>query len=228
MTRGDWSVVEAAAQLLERDEREAVLGDLLEASESAWRGVVDVMGLVVRRQAGFWKSWRPWVAAFGLALPGSLLLMGSSLSVSWKFQRLMNPSGTADGTDYWMLICNALLLIGWAWTGGFVVGSVSRRTVWVSVLACISPCLFCLARFRESSLSRLCLLLFLVPAIWGVRWGLRTVRIRLGSAMVLAVAITLLMIPAWHGKGAWIFNCALVWPTWYMVMTARRSDELTR
>jgi hypothetical protein len=228
MMRHDWSVVEAAAQLLERDEREAVLGDLLEAGGSVWRGLVDVVGLVVRRQAGLWKSWRPWVAAFGLALPGSLLLMGTSLSVSWKVQHVMNPNGIVEGVGFWMLICNALLLIGWAWTGGFVVGSMSRGTVWVSVLACISPCLFCLARFREASLSRLCLLLFLVPAIWGVRWGLRKARIRLGPAMVLAVAITLLMIPAWHGKGAWIFNCALIWPTLYMVMTARRSDELTR
>ena len=224
----DWSLVETAAQLLERDEREVVLGDLLEAGESAWRGLVDVVGLVARRQAGLWKSWRPWVAAFGLALPGSLLLMGTSLSVSWKVQHMMNPNGIAEGVGFWMLICNALLLIGWAWTGGFVVGAVSRRTVWVSVLACISPCLFCLVRFRESSLSRLCLFLFLVPAIWGVRWGLRRARIRLGSAMFLAVAITLLMIPMWHGKGAWIFNCALIWPTWYMVITARRSGELTR
>jgi hypothetical protein len=224
----DWSLVEAAAQLLERDEREAVLGDLREAGENAWRGWVDVVGLIVRRQAGLWKNWRPWVAAFGLALPGSLLLMGSSVSISWKFQRMMNPNEIAGGVGFWVLICNALLLIGWAWTGGFVVGSVSRRTVWVSVLACISPCLFCLARFRETSLSRFCLFLFLVPAIWGVRWGLQMARIRFGSAMVLAAAITVLMIPTWHGKGARIFDCALVWPTWYMVMTARRSGELTR
>ena len=228
MMRGDWSVVEAAAQLLERDEREAVLGDLLEADGNAWCGLVDVVGLVIRRQAGLWKNWRPWVAAFGLALPGSLLLMGASVSVSWKFQHLMYPNRIAGSAGFWMLICNVLLLIGWAWTGGFVVGSVSRRTVWVSVLACVSPCLFCLARFREPSLSRLCLLLFLVPAIWGVRRGLRLARVRLGSAMVLALAITLLMIPTWHSKGAPIFNCALIWPTWYMVMTARRSDELMR
>jgi hypothetical protein len=228
MTRVDWSLVEAAAQLLGRDEREVVLGDLLEAGENVWRGLIDVLGLVVRRQAGLWKSWRPWVAGFGLALPGSLLLMGSSISVSWKFQRLMSARGAVEGAGFLWLICNALLLIGWAWTGGFVVGSLSRRTVWVSIAACFSPCLFCLTRFRETSLSRLCLLLFLVPAIWGVRRGLRSARIRLGSAVVLAVAITVLMIPTWHGKGAWIFNCALVWPTWYMVMTARRSDELTR
>ena len=221
MTRVDWSLVEAVAQLLERDEREAVLGDLLEAGVGAWRGLIDVGGLVVREQVGLWKSWRPWVAAFGLALPGSLLLMGTSISVSWKFQRLMGSSEMM-GAGLLMLFCNALLLVGWAWTGGFVVGSVSRQTVWVSVAACWSPCLFCLMRFRESSLSRLCLLLFLVPAVWGVRWGLRRTRMRLGSAMFLAVALTLLMIP-WHGRGTWIFNWALIWPTWYMVATARRS-----
>jgi hypothetical protein len=228
MTRVDWSLVETAAQLLEHDEREAVLGDLLEAGEGAWRGLADVVGLVARRQAGLWKNWRPWLAAFGLALPGSLLLMGSSLSVSWKLQHLMSPSTVMAGAGLLVLICNALLLIGWAWTGGFVVGSLSRRTLWVSIAACCSPCLFCLARFRETSLSRLCLLLFLVPAILGVRQGLRMTRIRLGSAMVLAVAVTMLMIPTWHGRGAWVFNWALIWPTWYMVATSRRSDELMR
>jgi hypothetical protein len=228
MTRGNWSVVEAAAQLLEHDEREAVLGDLLEAGESVWRGVVDVMSLIIRRQAGLWKSWRPWVAAFGLALPGSLALMGTSISVSWKFEHLMNPSAGVSEAGLLALICNALLLVGWAWTGGFVVGSMSRRTVWVSVLACVSPCLFCLSRFRETSLSRLCLLLFLLPAIWGVRWGLKRARIRLSCAMGLAVGVTALMIPMWHGKSVPLFNFALMWPTWYMVMTARRTGELTR
>lgn len=222
----EWSVVEAAAELLERDEREAVLGDLFEDGESAWRGLLDVAGLVVRRQAGLWKSWRPWLAAFGLALPGSLALMGSSLSVSWKVQRLMISGAATEGSGLPALLCSTLLLVGWAWTSGFVVGTVSRRTVWVSVVACLSPCVFCLMRFREPSLSRLCLLLFLIPAAWGIRQGLRKARIGLGLAMVLAVGITVLMIPTWHGNGAWIFHWALIFPTWYMVATARSSNEL--
>ncbi len=226
MTRVDWSLVESAARLLERDEREAVMGDLVEAGVGAWRGLVDVAGLVVRRQAELWMSWRPWLAAFGLALPGSLLLMGTSVSVSWKVQRLLGSNEMA-GAGLLALLWNVLLLIGWAWTSGFVVGALSRRTVWVSIVACFSPCLFCLARFRETSLSRLCLLLFLVPAVWGVCWGLRSARIRLGSAVVLAVAITALMIP-WHGKGVWIFNWVLIWPAWYMVATARRTGGITR
>jgi hypothetical protein len=33
-----------------------------------------------------------------------------------------------------------------------------------------------------------------------------------------------LMIPTWS-RGLWIFNCALIWPAWYIVATARRPRE---
>ena len=81
MTAIGWSLVDAASRLLERPEREVVLGDLYEAGMGAWKGLLDVLGLVVRRQAALWQSWRPWLAGFGLALPASFLLMGVSLSV---------------------------------------------------------------------------------------------------------------------------------------------------
>jgi hypothetical protein len=214
----DGSLVEFAAQLLERDEREAVLGDLLEARESLWQGVPDVLGLVLRRQVILWKNWRPWLAAFGIALPGSFLLMGFSLSVSWhlqNYERIGLP----------LLVSHILLLIAWSWTGGFVVASVSRRTLWVSIASTFLPCLFCLARFRGWSLPRLCLLLFLVPAIWGVFHGLRATRIKLRPAIVLAVALTMLMI-AESSAGLWLMNWLLIWPTWYLVATARRLPAL--
>src|SRR6266851_1778965 len=168
MTGIGWSLVEVAGQLLEREERESVLGDLVEAGESAWQGLLDVLGLVVRRQTIHWKSWRPWLAAFGLALPFSFLLMGFSLSVSRSYQNFVDSkilaNGLTIGAGFLLLISHIFLLIAWSWTGGFFVGSVSRRTLWVSIASSCFPCLFCLARFRESSLPRLCLLLFLVPA----------------------------------------------------------------
>jgi hypothetical protein len=222
-----WTLVEVVSQLLERDEREAVRGDLAEAGESGWRGLLDVLGLVIRRQALLWKNWRPWLAAFGLALPSTLLLMGFSLSVSQSYQRLFNPvlvkaTGLSVGPGFSLLLCHVLLLLGWSWTGGFVVGSVSRRTVWVSAILGLLPCVFCLARFRVESLSRFCLLLFLLPAIWGVCRGLQIARIKLSSAIVLAVAVTALTIPMWSNNGQWIPNWALSWPAWYLVATARR------
>jgi hypothetical protein len=233
MTGVGWSLVEVAAQLLERDEREAVLGDLLETAETAWQDLLDILGLVIRRQASPWKDWRPWLAAFGVALPSSLLLMGVSVSVSCTYQRLTGPKFfdgcAATGQEgFLLLLCHVLLLIAWSWTCGFVVGSVSRRTLWVSAALCLFPCLFCLARFREASLSRLCLFLFLLPAILGVRHGLRSTRIKLGSAFVLAITVTVLMISAWSNGAMWILNWALLWPAWYLAATAWRPGRESR
>jgi hypothetical protein len=225
MTSAGWSFVEVAAYLLEREEREVVLGDLIEAGESAWLGLWDVLGLVARRQLVPLKSWRLWLASFGLALPGSLLLMGFSVSISQTYQRLIHPAvfkatGLTIGPGFTLLLCNVLLLIGWSWTGGFVMGSVSRRTVRVSAVLSFLPCVFCLAKFRVESLSRFCLLLFMFPAVWGVRRGLQISQIRLRTALILAVAITLLTSPTWSSSGSWIPNWALSWPAWYLVATA--------
>jgi len=214
MTGITWSFVDAVSQLLDRDEREVVRGDLAEAGANAWHGLVEVFGLVIRRQAEHWKAWRPWLAAFGLALPASFLLMGFSLFVSRSVQQFKL-------SDSVPLVCYLLLLIGWSWTGGFVVGSVSPKTVWVSAALTFSPCLFCLARFRHDSVSRFCLLLFLLPAVWGVTKGLQNIRIHRSLAIAVALAITLLTISTRTGEGSWLIACALTWPVWYMVAKAR-------
>jgi hypothetical protein len=230
MTSVTWSLVEVVAQLLHRDERDAVLGDLVEARSTGWQSLFGILGLVIRQNVGLWKSWRPWLAAFGLALPSSLLLMGFSISISRTYQQVVGPTilkaiGLTVGPGFSLLLCNVLLLISWSWTGGFVMGSVSRRTVWVSAALSFLPCLFCLERFRIDSLSRLCLLLFLPPAIWGVYQGLRIAQIKLSSAIILALAITVLTIPAWSSSGPWIPNWALSWPAWYLVAMARRPGK---
>jgi hypothetical protein len=216
------------SQLLEGDEREAVQGDLLEGGETAWQSLLAVLGLVIRREAALWSNWRPWLAAFGLALPSSFLLMGFSLSVSRAYQQFVgvtvhHATGLSVGPGFALFLCNVLLLAAWSWTGGFVVGSVSRRTVWVSAALSFAPCVFCLERFRVESLSRLCLLLFLPAALWGAHRGLQIARIKRSSALALAVGVTALTIPMWGSGGAWIPNWALSWPAWYLVATARRS-----
>jgi hypothetical protein len=232
-----WSLVEVAARLLERDEREAVLGDLVESCETPWRSLCGVLGVVCRREVAHWKSWQPWLAAFGVAFPSSLLLMGVSLSVSWSYltvrcPELLQKSSLTLGSGTLVLLCKALLLIGWSWTGGFAVGSLSRRTLWASTLLCYLPCLFCLSRFRVESVSRYCLLLFLLPAIWGVHQGLRISRMKLSWAIALAITITILMLPDWS-RGAqhwwspprWTLNWILIWPAWYAVVRAWTSPR---
>jgi hypothetical protein len=230
MTSMHWPLVEVAARLLERDEREAVLGDLLETGEGAWRGLLDVLGLVVRRQLSHWKNWQPWLAVFGLALPGSLILMGISVSVSSIYERLIDhriligsPHAIHEG--FLQLLCRGLLLIGCSWACGFVLGSIAQRTLWVSIASSCFACLFCLVQFREPSLSRLCLFLFLLPASWGVRQALRLIRINLALAIFLAIAITTLMILPSNSRGLWTLNWSLVWPAWYFVATAQGAGR---
>jgi hypothetical protein len=226
-TTGSW-LVDLVSRLLPPDEREIVEGDLLEGGDSAWQSMLAVVGLIIRREAALWRNWRPWLAAFGLAFPSSFLLMGFSLSVSRAYQQLAGgPILHATGIDvrpgFALFLCNVFLLAAWSWTGGFVVGSISRRTVWVSAALSFIPCLFCLERFRIECLSRLCLLLFLPVALWGAHRGLQMARIKRSSAVALAIAVTALTIPTWTSSGAWIPNWALSWPAWFLVATARRT-----
>jgi hypothetical protein len=223
-----WPLLELTSKLLDQDEREVVLGDLLETNENVWQGFLDVFGLVFRRQAGLWKHPRPWLAGFVVTLPGSYLLMTASISVSCTYQRLVNhkvyighwPTGHEG---FPLLLCHIFLLIAWSWSAGYMVGSLSRRTLWVSVVLSVLPTVF----FLCMPLSRLCLFLFLLPAILGVRRGLQNPPISLRSASLLALTMTVLMISAWSNKALWTLNWALLWPAWYLVAAAGSPTRLS-
>jgi hypothetical protein len=227
-----WPLVELFSKLLEQEEREVVLGDLQETNQSAWRGFLDVFGLIFRRQGDLWKDPRPWFAGYLLTLPGSYLLMIASLSVSCTYQRLVNhkvfdtkwPTGHEG---YLLLLCHFFLLLAWSSSLGYVVGSISRRTLWASAALSIFP--FGYLCIVPSGLpSRACLFLFLLPAIFGVRLGLRNARISLRSASLLALTTTVLMISAWSSGALWILNWVLIWPPWYLAAIAWRSAKSSR
>ena len=110
MSRTESRLVGFVSHLLEPNEREVVLGDLEEGGDSARQSLVAILGLVIRREAALWRNWRPWLAAFGLALPFSFLLMGFSLSVSRAYQQY---AGVHVGPGFALLLCNVLLLAGW-------------------------------------------------------------------------------------------------------------------
>lgn len=227
-----WQLVRLISRLLERDERDAVLGDLLETNVSAWRGFLDVFGLVFRRQAGLWKDPRPWLAGFVVTLPSSYLLITASVSVSCTYQRLVNhkvygvhwPTGHEG---FPLLLCHIFLLATWSWTGGYIVGLVSGRTLWASAALSVFPSVFCLCKYPSGSLSRPCMFLFLLPAIFGVHRGLRNARIPLRTTSLLALTMTVLMIAAWSNQALWILNWALILPPWCLVATAWRSERRT-
>ena len=211
------------SRLLDPGEREAVLGDLEEMGVGPWQALTEIGGLVLRREAGHLSNWRPWVAALGVSVPTSFMFMGESVALCAGGVSLAAAVATRQpyAPAIEMLAVQALLLAGWAWTCGRLVGSLSRRTAWFSILAYGSPCLFCLSRFRVASLSRLSLLLFVLPLAMGLWQGLRkgSVGPRIGvatAAVVTALAI-IVQLGAPGGAGIasrLISNLVQTWPAW--------------
>jgi hypothetical protein len=223
-----WPLLELTSRLLDHEEREVVLGDLQETNENPWRGLLDISGLVFRRQAGLWRDPRPWLAGFALALPSSYLLMIASVSVTCTYQRLVNhklyPGGPTGHEGFPLLLCHIFLLIAWSWSGGYMVGTASRRTLWASAALSALPFWFflCMPFYKP------CFLLFLPPAILGVRRGWQRARISFRAASVLALTMTVLMISAWSNEALWVVNWALLCPAWYLVAAAWQSGQQGR
>lgn len=209
------SLAEMATIFLALKDRDAVLGDLAETGASGWSALASVMGLVVRQQVEFWRTWQPWIAG-GVAFAGSLLLLAISFGLSMDSRYLLRGE-----RGYGSVLCEAPLMLSWAWTSGFVVGSLSQKTRWICAILCAIPCLSCVLRFHDTSLSRLCVLLFLLPAVVGAAQGTRRVRLPHRTALILAVAMTALML-IWHGM--YIRNWFFFLPAWWLVAHAERSN----
>jgi hypothetical protein len=223
MTAILWRLVDAVSQLLDDRDREVVLGDLAESGETPWQGSCGIASLLLKREAAHWPSW---MAALLLSVPGGLLLAGFSLTVSHAYDRaFFHATGLAAAPSISLLLCNLLILAAWRWTGAIVVGSLSRRAVWMSAALAFVPCAFCITRFDLEATSRLSLLLLLLPAILSAVRGQPLARMGLRPAIAFAAGVTVLTIPAWANHGVWFPNWALSWPAWYLVGTARRGGK---
>jgi hypothetical protein len=153
MKRFNWWLAEIVSLSLTPEEWEAVNGDLAESGETGGQALRDVLGLVVRRQIALWKSWRPWLAFLALVVPLGVLLSlvsrmmadGSAIYAwmylnNWTWTYVTNAGARIDLIRYGADIAlKYLALLCWSWTGGFLLGSLSRRTISVNVS------LFCLA-----------------------------------------------------------------------------------
>jgi len=208
------SVAEMAAIFLVPKDRDAVLGDLAETGASGWSALGSVLGLVVRQQMELWRASQPWVAG-SMSFAGSLLLLCVSFGLSVDSRHLLR------GERGWgSVLCEALLMLSWAWTSGFVVGSLSAKTRWVSGILCAIPCLSCVLRFHNTSLSRLCVLLFLQPGLVGAVQGVRRARLSHRTALALAIAMTALML-VWGDM--YMRDWFLSLPAWWLVAHAGPS-----
>jgi hypothetical protein len=218
-----WKLIEVMTLQLTPTEREIVLGDLIETRETAWRGMREVSGLVARRQLQLWNGWRPWLAAPGLAFPCTFMLMGFSFAISselrnhfvygWQLSLF-----STEPVEAILLLCQVLVLLICAWAAGFTIESVSRRTFVVSAICCLLPCLFCLLRFRQESLPRFCLLLFLLPAVAGVCFSRRGGTINRRRALALALVATICMAVLAACGQQRVLNWVLIWPSWYLAI----------
>ncbi len=155
MNRINWWLVGIVSRSLSPDEREAVQGDFAESGETAGRALRGLLGLVLRRQVDLWTDWRPWLALLGLVIPLGLLLSlvsrmtadGSAIYAwmylnNWTWTYVTNAGARTDLIRYGADISlHYLALVSWAWTGGFLLGSLSRRTIQANVS------LFCMVLF---------------------------------------------------------------------------------
>ncbi|HEY6290620.1 MAG TPA: hypothetical protein VI455_03535 [Terriglobia bacterium] len=152
MNRICWRWADILSRMLERNEREAVRGDLAESGETGFRTLLGVLGLVARRQAALWTHWRPWLALVGLIVPLGMLLSVASRRIAdssaiyiwlyannWDWAFVRNPGFRHDLVHYVSLILlDYLTLVCWSWTGGFVLGAASRGMIQINgVLFCV-------------------------------------------------------------------------------------------
>ncbi|HXR77165.1 MAG TPA: hypothetical protein VN737_14400 [Bryobacteraceae bacterium] len=243
MNRICWSLVDVLSRTLDPDERAAVLGDFSESREAAPQALRNLLGLVVRRQAALWKDWRPWLAlvgVVGILGPKLLYISGTLLFPVYMDLRAYRQYGVLYGTgltayeETVLFVCQGLALVVWSWAGGFVLGSLSRRTIWITgslyflfgllpfLLLFRSLILFSqqfvglLYRGQGSILLLLALLtvlasaLLLVSAISGVRQGVRRLALTLPQAGALTI-VTLALIAAATWTGGWPHAAVIRW-----------------
>jgi len=132
------------ARTLDEAERESVLGDLREAGEGGWNAVSQILGLVLRRQAGAAKDRCLQVALVALVAPFAFLLsavsqdvIGAGALYAWMYVNNWDW-GLATTAGFWYVLREAalelstscMLLACWSWSAGFVLGRLSKQFVW--------------------------------------------------------------------------------------------------
>jgi hypothetical protein len=144
-----WPLADLASRLLEPHEREAVRGDLVEAGATGTQALLQILGLVARRQAALWADWHPWFALVAVVLPLGVLVShasrwwadSSAMDVAlyiriWEWSYLTYPGWRRDVLGIvWSFALSAAALSAWSWTCGYLLASLSRRTVWIMAFA---------------------------------------------------------------------------------------------
>jgi len=140
ISRTCWVLALWLSSTLERAEREAVVGDLAESGESGGRALVNVFGLVMRRQAAGWKDSHFWVVLFILVIPFSFMLCaavqgvaGLSAVYTWMYANNWDWA-LLKNFGFWYVLGGAVMQLSleclmvacWSWSAGFLLGSIRK------------------------------------------------------------------------------------------------------
>jgi hypothetical protein len=238
MTRLTWWLVDRVSLVLEPDERSVVRGDFAELRKTGRQALCELLGLVGRRQLTPWRDWGTWVALVGAALPLGLILglvsrswaEGSAIdAVVWvhygQWSYLSNPGWRNDlvrvGVKRFL---NCAALVGWSSTCGFVLGSLSRRAIWVNGILfgaglfgatlgtntaarTWNPSVFSMPFYSVLFPVMFRIALVVLPALWGIRLGLRPDPLPLRRVVLSALALAALTAAVTRGlQGSVIYS----------------------
>lgn len=234
------SLIDKLSLLLERDERDAVLGDLAEAQASAIATFCAVTGLVVRRQAAHWTGWRSWAALIGITGLAGVSLIDLSVSVgglyhlySWvalnyRFidPALLDETGLTLGPGVARTLYRLLFALMASWSLGLALARWARPTLWAHAVLLLLVALYFLTTLRPS--PGLYAVAGLIPAALafaaGIAQGLRRRTLDTRTAMLAAFAtLSLTVISIWADRWwraspsqVW-FVAVLNWPVVYIL-----------
>jgi hypothetical protein len=182
--------------------------------------------------ASYWCDWRPWLAVLGLAAPLGFLLShaarwwadSSAIYLvmyidGWTSGYLASPGARRDlFVEMTTVLVHSVTLVGWSWTGGAVLSSLSRRvlgltaTLFVAVVLAGTAGTITTARAFGGNAGVFAVpfygfvlpwlfktALVLLPAWLRMRRGLRPVPLQLPPAILVATAVTSLTL--WTGRG---------------------------
>jgi hypothetical protein len=139
VNRATWWLASVISLTLEPSDRDAVLGDIAESGQSGPAALRDVLGLAARRRADLWREWA--TLAVGLVFPAAILLGliarytadGTAVYVwlyanNWDWALFQDQAFRDDLMRYGVSVqMSYLVLACWSWTGGLVIGMLSRR-----------------------------------------------------------------------------------------------------
>src|SRR5438128_936164 len=111
-----WKSLEVISKLLAPDERQQVLGDIQERGPNL-RALLDLIGLVARRQLQSYRSWKMWLAIATLILPALAITLSLRAIADTASYYPWPDLGDISRPEFiWMIADSALAVIALTWT----------------------------------------------------------------------------------------------------------------